>query len=142
MKIHLITVGQPKLAYAKLGWEEYYKRLEHYHELRTTHIADRQNDAKHLLAAISKAYCVAMDSTGREQSSEELASRLETWALVGKEVCFVIGGPDGLPSDVLQRADYQWSLGKQTLPHDLAMIVLLESLYRASTIRAGQPYHR
>jgi 23S rRNA (pseudouridine1915-N3)-methyltransferase len=142
MKIHIITVGKPKLDFAKLGWEEYFGRLSHYHQLRYTPIPDKQNDSKHLLEAIGNSYCVVLEIKAEQQSSEALAASLAKWALLGKELSFVIGGPDGLPAEVLDRADYQWSLGRQTLPHDLAMIVLLEALYRASSISAGQPYHR
>jgi 23S rRNA (pseudouridine1915-N3)-methyltransferase len=59
-----------------------------------------------------------------------------------KELCFIIGGPEGLPSTVQAAMDFQWSLSRLTLPHDLAMVTLVETLYRASTINAGQPYHK
>ncbi len=142
MKLHIITVGQPKLTYAKQGWEEYYNRLKHYHQLRVTHISDKQNDAAHLLAAAEKSYLVALAIEGKQFSSPEIANFLETRAMQGQEVSFIIGGPDGLPDAVLAKADLQWSFGKLTLPHDLAMVVLLESLYRGSTIQSGHPYHR
>jgi 23S rRNA (pseudouridine1915-N3)-methyltransferase len=142
VKIHVITIGQPKLTYAKQGWEEYWNRLKHYHQVRATHIADKQNDAEHIMAAIGSAYTVALVIEGRQFDSQELAQELERRALDGREICYVIGGPDGLPQRVIDNAQQQWSFGKLTLPHDLAMVVLLESLYRASTINAGQPYHR
>jgi 23S rRNA (pseudouridine1915-N3)-methyltransferase len=141
MKIHIITIGQPKLAYAKQGWEEYWNRLKHYHQLRVTHIPDKQNDAEHILAAAGNSYKVALVIEGQQFSSPELSEFLDRRAQEGREVCFMIGGPDGLPPGVIQAADMQWSFGKSTYPHDLAMLMLLESLYRASTISAGQPYH-
>jgi 23S rRNA (pseudouridine1915-N3)-methyltransferase len=142
MKLHIITVGQPKLEYARSGWEEYWQRLGRYHQLRLTHIPDRHNDAEHLLAAARDSYAVVLAIEGRELSSPALAQFLDERAIAAREVSFIIGGPDGLPPAVLQAADYQWSLGRLTLPHDLAMVVLLEALYRASTINAGHPYHR
>lgn len=142
MKLHIITVGNPKLTYAKEGWEEYWNRLKHYHQLRVTHLADKHNDAVHLLAAADAAYKITLVIEGKELSSPDLATFLDKRALEGREVCFIIGGPDGLPPEVIKAADFQWSFGKLTLPHDLAMVVLLESLYRASTISGGQPYHR
>lgn len=142
MKLHIVTVGQPRLDYARRGWEEYWPRLSRYHQLRVTHIPDRQNDAAHLLAATKQSYIMALAIEGREFSSEALAEFLQHRALAAQEVSLVIGGPDGLPPAVLDVADYQWSLGQLTLPHDLAMITLLEALYRASTINAGHPYHR
>ena len=142
MKIHLITIGQPKLDYAKRGWDEYWQRLGRYHQLRVTHIPDRQNDAAHILAAVDKNYLTALVIEGEQLCSSELANFLEKRALEAREVSFVIGGPEGLPTEVIAKADYQWSLGKLTLPHDLAMVVTLEALYRASSINAGQPYHK
>lgn len=142
MKLHVITVGSPKLGYAKAGWAEYQKRLGHYHQLRVTHIADKYNDAEHLLAAIGTSYAVALVINGPQISSLELAAFLETQSQTGREVSLLIGGPDGLPSEVIARADKQLGLSKLTFPHDLAMVILLEALYRASTINDGLPYHK
>ncbi|MDB5170388.1 MAG: rRNA ((1915)-N(3))-methyltransferase RlmH [Candidatus Saccharibacteria bacterium] len=142
MKLHIITVGQPKLDYARKGWEEYWKRLGHYHQLRVTHIADKNNDAEHILAAAENSYKVGLVIEGKQFNSRGLAEFLEKRALDGREVSFIIGGPDGLPPAVQAGLDFSWSFGALTLPHDLAMVVLLETLYRASTINAGQPYHR
>ena len=142
MKFHIITVGQPKLSYAKQGWDEYWNRLKHYHDIRVTHIADKNNDTAHIMEAAGNSYKIALEIVGTEFTSPELAQFLEKRALDGREVSFLIGGPDGLPPEVRQAADFQWSFGRLTLPHDLAMVTLLETLYRASTITAGQPYHR
>ncbi len=142
MKIHIITIGEPKPAYAKAGWQEYIGRLKHYHAVRATHIADKHNDAGHLLEAAGKAYKVALAITGKQLSSPELAAFIESRNQDGREVAFIIGGPDGLQPEVLAASDMQLSFSKLTFPHDLAMVILAETLYRASTIAAGQPYHR
>jgi len=143
MKLHVITVGEPKLAYARAGWQEYLQRLRHYHQVRVTHVPDkRAYDAAYLLQTTSNAYTVALVIEGRQLSSPELAAFLEKRALDSKEVCFLVGGPEGLPTAVRDATDVQWSFGQLTFPHDLAMVILAESLYRASTITAGQPYHK
>jgi 23S rRNA (pseudouridine1915-N3)-methyltransferase len=144
MKLHIITVGEPKLAYARAGWQEYIRRLQHYHQVRITHIADKwAYDPSHWLQVTSKATTVALVITGGEQfSSPELAAFLEKRALEGRELCLLIGGPEGLPESVIQAAHFRWNLSKLTFPHDLAMVILAESLYRASTIGAGHPYHK
>lgn len=142
MKLHIITIGQPKLHYAQAGWEEYWQRLKHYHSLRVTHIADKHNDAPHILETAGSSYKIALEIEGQQFSSTDLAQFLEKRALDGREISFIVGGPDGLPPEVRAAADFRWSFGKLTLPHDLAMVTLLETLYRASTISAGQPYHR
>lgn len=120
----------------------YIERLRHYHGVRVTHIPDKHNDAQHLLAPADKAYKVALVIDVPQLSSPELARLIEQRNQEGREVAFLIGGPDGLPADVIAASDMQLSFSKLTFPHDLAMVVLAETLYRASTIAAGQPYHR
>ena len=143
MKLHIITVGQPKLAYAKAGWEEYLGRLKHYHQLRVSHLPDKKAyDAGAILETAGNAYKVGLIIEGRNFSSLELASFLDQRAQEGREICFIIGGPEGLPAAVQQKMDTACSFSRLTFPPDLAMVVLLEALYRASTISAGQPYHK
>jgi 23S rRNA (pseudouridine1915-N3)-methyltransferase len=143
MKIHIVTVGEPRLGYARAGWQEYLGRLKHYHNLRVTHVADKYAyDGEYLMNACGNGYKAALAIEGRQLSSPELAKFLEKRALDGRELCFIIGGPEGLPQSVTSAADFAWSLSKLTLPHDLAMVVLAETLYRAGTINAGQPYHK
>jgi 23S rRNA (pseudouridine1915-N3)-methyltransferase len=143
MKLHIVTVGEPKLGYAKAGWTEYYKRLQHYHTLRVTHIADKwAYDASFILQTAGNAYKVAMVIDGQQFTSPELAAFLDKRALDAREVCLLVGGPEGLPKAVIAGADLQLGLSRLTFPHDLAMVILLEALYRASTIQAGHPYHK
>lgn len=142
MKLHIITIGAPKLSYAKAGWDEYFNRLKHYHQLRATQISDRHNNATKILETAGNSYKVALEIEGTQFASNELPLWLDKLALSGREVSFIIGGPDGLPKSVLSQVDYKLSLSKRTMPHDLAMVALLEALYRASTISAGHPYHR
>lgn len=142
MKIHLITIGKPKLAYALAGWQEYLSRLQRYHQVRVTQLADKwAYDSSKILETVGSAHLVALVIDGPQLSSHELATFLEKTALEGREVCFVIGGPDGLPDAVIQKAQTRLSFSKLTFPHDLAMVILAESLYRASSITAGSPYH-
>lgn len=143
MKLHLITVGEPKLSYAKLGWQEYLGRLRHYHTVRVTHVPNKwAYDAAYLLGAAGSAYKIALVIDGKQFTSLELAAFLDKRAVEPREVCLLIGGPEGLPAEVIQNADLQLGLSRLTFPHDLAMVILLETLYRASTISAGQPYHK
>ncbi len=142
MRINILTVGQPKLAYAKTGFDEYVGRLKHYHTVRVTHIADKHNDAEHILQAAGSAYKVALVIEAPQPSSPELARFIEQRNQEGREVAFLIGGPDGLPPEAIAASDKQLSFSRLTFPHDLAMVILAETLYRASTIAAGQPYHR
>jgi 23S rRNA (pseudouridine1915-N3)-methyltransferase len=85
-----------------------------------------------------RAYVVLLDAAGTEHSSEDFAAFLEQRRQGGRDVCFVIGGPYGT---ALARHDHLLSLGPMTLPHQLARVVLLEQLFRAHKILAGEPYH-
>ncbi len=143
MKIHIITIGEPKLTYARAGWNEYLGRLQRYHQVRVTHLADKwAYQSAHILQTVGKGYKVALVIDGPQFSSEELSDFLDKRALDGRELCLIVGGPEGLPTEVITAADQQWSFSNLTFPHDLAMVVLAEALYRASTIGAGHPYHK
>lgn len=143
MKLHVITVGKPKLDYAALGWTDYLARLQRLHTVRVTQLADKfMDDAAKFREVTAGTYVVVLEIEGQNLHSQELADFLTKRELEAREVSFVIGGPDGLPQTVRDSADFQWSLSRLTLPHDLAMVVTLEALFRASTINAHLPYHR
>jgi 23S rRNA (pseudouridine1915-N3)-methyltransferase len=94
-------------------------------------------------AAIPRnAWVVALDGRGKPHTSEDLARRLESWRQQGRDLAFLIGGPEGHAPDVLAAADERWSLGPLTLPHMLVRLVLAEQLYRACSLLANHPYHR
>jgi 23S rRNA (pseudouridine1915-N3)-methyltransferase len=143
MKLHIVTVGKPKLAYAAMGWEDYLTRLQRLHTVRVTQLNDKYTDDTAKFREVTTGtYVVAMEIAGKNISSYQLADFLLRRELDAREVSFVIGGPDGLPPEIRASADFQWSLSSLTLPHDLAMVVTLEALFRASTINAHLPYHR
>lgn len=143
MKLHIVTVGKPKLAYAVQGWDDYLARLQRLHTVRVTQLADKYaDDAAKFSEVTAGTYGVALEITGQNLTSHELAEFLKKRELDAREVSFVIGGPDGLPEVIREQADFRWSLSNLTLPHDLAMVVTLEALFRASTINASLPYHR
>jgi len=85
---------------------------------------------------------VLLDERGKQFTSKQLASKLGDWQSDGRDVCFVIGGPDGVSEAVRQRADLVWSLSQLTLPHGMARALLSEQLYRAWSLQTGHPYHR
>lgn len=85
---------------------------------------------------------VALDEHGRELSTGELAAWLEARMGEGRDIAFLIGGPDGLDPGVLERCGFRWSLSRLTLPHALVRVVVAEQLYRAHTLLTGHPYHR
>ena len=96
-----------------------------------------------MLAAIDPAdYVVALDVTGKSLSTEQLAKWLAERLGDGRDVLFLVGGPDGLAPECLQRANLRLSLSAFTLPHALVRVVLAEQIYRAQSVLKGHPYHR
>ena len=85
---------------------------------------------------------VILDAEGKVISTETIAETLATWQSNGSKIAFVIGGPDGLHPSLKAKASARWALGRITLPHALARVILAEQLYRAWSINAGHPYHR
>jgi 23S rRNA (pseudouridine1915-N3)-methyltransferase len=103
----------------------------------------RTAESEALYAAVpSRATVVALDVKGQSWSTEMLAEKLENWMRDGRDLGFMIGGPDGISQSIMQKADTRWSLGPLTLPHPLVRVVLAEQLYRAWTITQNHPYHR
>ena len=154
VKLTIVAVGRLKERFWREAADEYLKRLKPYADVRVVEIADRdsgrnaaralaEEGADVLRAIPASSYVVALDSGGRQLSSEGLSADIDDLALHGSShLVFVIGGSVGLSADVLGRADARLSLGLMTLPHNLARIVLLEQLYRAFRISRGEPYHK
>ncbi len=85
---------------------------------------------------------ILLDERGKQLTSRGLATKLASWQHDGRDLCLVIGGPDGVSAAVRKRADFTWSLSQLTLPHGLARVLLAEQLYRAYALQTGHPYHR
>ena len=103
----------------------------------------RERECELLQAACPRrALRVALDRTGNNLDSAELAARLEAWRDSGRGVAFVIGGAEGLTASFRERADFVLGFGAATWPHMLIRAMLTEQLYRAQEILAGNPYHR
>ena len=137
------------------GVDEYCKRLPPELKLEVKEIALGKrgkgadirraiaSEGQQMQAAIGdRDRVVALDVKGKPWSTEQLASNLRDWQLGGANISLLIGGPDGLAQECLDRADQRWSLSALTLPHPLVRIVLAEQLYRAWTINNNHPYHR
>jgi len=100
-------------------------------------------EGEQILAKLSTTErVVLLDERGQELTSQGLAARLTDWQTDSRDLCFIIGGPDGVSDAIRQRADFTWSLSQLTLPHGMARVLLAEQLYRAWSLQTGHPYHR
>ena len=104
--------------------------------------AVQEAEAKRIIEACGRDYLIALDERGAEVTTLQLAERMESWLGNGRDVALVIGGADGLHTDIKSRADWLWSLSKLTLPHGMVRVLLAEQLYRAWTVINNHPYHR
>jgi 23S rRNA (pseudouridine1915-N3)-methyltransferase len=140
MRVRIIAVGKLKEAHYRAAVDEYLKRLEHYADVSVIEV--REGDAGAIIKAIpQRTQLVLLTIDGKPRSSEELAAYVESVAVRAQDLAFVIGGADGIPKEVLALPCDRLSLGRMTLPHRLARLVLVEQIYRAMTIRKGEPYH-
>ena len=139
MRYRVVAVGRMKNAALRTACNDYLERLQHYARVDEREVKD---EARVLEAVGEDTRLIALSRQGKACSSSELAEWTARWEREGRDVAFAIGGADALPPPVLDRAAQVWSLSPLTLPHELARLVLYEQLYRAYTIRRGEPYHR
>ena len=145
MRWHIIAVGKPKLEYARLGAAEYHARLKPFAptELTWVKASSPTGEAAALLDRSKTMHRIVLDERGEQITSIQLAQKVSAWELHGpRDFALLIGGADGLAPEVRQAAAWVWSLSKLTLQHECALLLALEQLYRAYTIKAGLPYHR
>jgi 23S rRNA (pseudouridine1915-N3)-methyltransferase len=153
--IRLIAVGDRQPSWVDTGFENYVQRLPRQWQFRLDLIAIAPRskssaaetakiaEGQKVLAQVKAPECVVvLDERGKEFNSRELAARLDDWQSDGRDLAFLIGGPDGVSEECMERADLRWSLSRLTLPHGLARVLFAEQLYRAWTMTTGHPYHR
>lgn len=144
MKLKIAWIGRTKEPAIQALSAEYLKRLSRYAEVEGLELKD---EAAVLALAAGKTHTkqrhslVLLDPSGKALSSEELSDFVQALKDRSTPVIFAIGGADGFTSAAHKAASNRLSLGKMTLPHELARVVLLEQLYRAFTILQGHPYH-
>ncbi len=159
MHVTIIAVGRLKKCFWADACAEYMKRLKAYARVDVRELPDidpaKAGGDDNAVAAESRSICSAidalssgtavilMDIQGKQVSSESIAGAIEQYALDGiNDICLIIGGSTGVDASVRNRAQARWSLGRITLPHNLARVVVLEQLYRAFKIIKREPYHK
>jgi 23S rRNA (pseudouridine1915-N3)-methyltransferase len=149
LKIKVAWIGKTKEPAIQALTDEYLKRISHYAEAEAVVLKDEAailslasgERKQHKNENKDRHKLILLDSRGKQFSSEELAEFLEREQVNAIPLLFAIGGSDGFSEEARRRARFILSLGKMTLPHELARVVLLEQLYRAFTILKNHPYH-
>lgn len=155
MQCQILAVGQKLPRWATDACEDYFTRLQRFMKCHLFDIASstrqknydanayKEEEGTKLLQKISPTdKVIALDVKGQAFSTQSLATNIANWQQEGNRLVFLIGGPDGLSEACLKRANVKWSLSMLTFPHVLARVILLEQLYRATSLLANHPYHR
>ena len=146
MRFRVFVAGKPALGYAKTAVDDYLKRLGRHgsYETVTVKAGDKDAVSARLLDASAGCYRIALDERGETPTTRKLAERIDALEMAGevKTVAFLIGAADGHNALLRKDSDMVLSLSSMTMQHELALVVLLEQLYRLATIKAGSPYHR
>ena len=154
MKINLIAIGKKMPDWISHGIEHYKKQLPKNYNFTITALESQNRksisaentknlEEKLILdAASGSSLLIAFDELGKQQSSKELSKSIENWQLEGESVAMIIGGADGLSSELKQKCNLIWSLSNLTLTHSMARLLLVEQLYRGHSLMTNHPYHR
>ncbi len=155
MNIQIIAVGQKMPKWVDMAFDEYAKRLPRQHSVKLNCIATASRKSGQTVARIqqqeaekiqqkikSDSLVIALDEKGRHWSTLEWAAQYRLWLQQYSQVNFIIGGPDGLDSELVRQSHQKIALGRMTMPHGLARVVLIEQLYRVWSVVEGHPYHR
>jgi 23S rRNA (pseudouridine1915-N3)-methyltransferase len=143
-RIRILAVGKIKENYIEEGIREYMKRMRNK-RIETIEVkdSDKEQEGKEMIKKLEKLkdyLFVVLDEHGEELTSEQFAKFIKTH--LNKDLCFVIGGPDGLDRNVIEKADKIISLSRMTFNHEMTRLFLIEQLYRGFSIIEGKTYHR
>ena len=155
MHIRLLAVGDRQPSWVDEAFGRYAERLPRAWRFRVDTIATvrrsknnksqqaKESEGEKILGKLgADEHVVLLDERGKQLKSRALAATLAEWQAGGRDLCLIIGGPDGVSDACRQRANFTWSLSDLTLPHGLARVLVVESLYRAWSLQTGHPYHR
>jgi 23S rRNA (pseudouridine1915-N3)-methyltransferase len=156
MRLRVIAIGTRMTTWVDEAFQDYWRRMRGSFKLELIELATasrretggvalaaKSAEARRLLPLITpRDFVVTLDEQGVQKTTLEFSQWLEQRRASGRDLAFIIGGPDGLADEVFEMAHLRWSLSRLTLPHGLVRVMLAEQLYRASSVLAGHPYHR
>lgn len=154
MHINILAVGHKMPEWINSGFGYFQQRLPRNWNVELSEIAPvkrsksfsikqaKQREGQRILNSLpASCLVVALDIHGQMLSTEKLSEQLQGWQMTGRDICFLIGGADGLDKVCLDRADFRWSFSPLVFPHGMARLILIEQLYRAWSITNHHPYH-
>lgn len=160
MLIKIVAVGKIKEKFYRQAIDEYLKRMTAYNKVEIVEVPDgkapdklsdkeidliKEKEGEKILAKIKEdSYVITLEIEGKALDSVEFARLIQKEKIegAGRDIVMVIGGSNGLGSNILKRSNYRISFGKMTYPHQLMRVILLEQIYRAHRIISGEPYHK
>lgn len=142
MQLRLIAAGTRLPDWINKGVAEYSRRFGRGLKFELVEVP-LVRLAERMRSAIRESdYVVALEVAGKTMSTPELSQWLAARMAGGRDLAFLIGGPEGLDAELSRRADFRWSLSPLTWPHGLIRVMVAEQLYRAHSLLQGHPYHR
>lgn len=140
VKITIVLLGKLREPFFKDASEEYLSRLKRFVKIDVIELENERRLGRFLQEG--KTFVIAMDEKGEELTSNDFAYMIKDLLLSDRNVCFIVGGWKGLDDEIKKRAGRVLSLSKMTFPYQLALVILLEQIYRAFTIIEGIDYHK
>ncbi|AIT44044.1 23S rRNA (pseudouridine(1915)-N(3))-methyltransferase RlmH [Moraxella catarrhalis] len=158
MKLRILSIGHKMPNWVQQGFEEYLKRIQPMISVEMVELPPAKRSKTPSPAEIDKYKAIEattilnakhpkerlwlLEVKGKMLSTEHLSDKLSMAMQDGVDIALVIGGADGVSPEILQAADFKWSLSELTLPHPLVRIIVIEQLYRAMSLINHHPYHR
>jgi len=145
VRVRILAVGTRMPEWVTIAYEDYARRLRSSMRVDLEELPvgkSKADEEKRFLDRLGDDYLVALDEHGRSRTTLELAKWLGERLQDGRNLSFVIGGPDGLGPGILEKATFRWSLSALTFPHAMVRVMLAEQLYRAHSVLQNHPYHR
>ena len=145
MRVRIVAIGTRMPGWVTTAYDDYTRRLRSSLRVDLDELPvgkGKADEEKKLIERVGDDYLVALDERGKSLTTLEVARWLGARQQDGRNLSFVIGGPDGLGPAILKAADLRWSLSNLTFPHAMVRVILAEQLYRAHSVLQNHPYHR
>jgi 23S rRNA (pseudouridine1915-N3)-methyltransferase len=145
VRVRILAVGTRMPGWVTAAYDDYTRRLRSSMRIDLDELPvgkSKAEEEKRFLDRIGDDYVVALDEHGKSRTTLELAQWLGERLQDGRNLSFLIGGPDGLGPEILKKATWRWSLSALTFPHAMVRVMLAEALYRAHSVLHNHPYHR